>query len=137
MFLSGSTVGHQIVGQHKNLTHMRVKILMRQVFVTILSLILDMLTVCLVRQSVSRHIILQNKSTPTSQYLFSILDPCLTSYVRESNWQRSIKYNGSLNTPHHCDTAVAHRWFRFTSKAGTLMPTSCPKPYACGKEFSI
>ena len=66
-------------------------------------------------------------------YYIKILDPCLIQYLREDNWQRSIKYNASINTPKHCDTAVANKWFRFVSKAGTTMPTTCPKPYACGK----
>ena len=61
------------------------------------------------------------------------IDPCLTNYLREDNWQRSLKYNASINTPKHCDNAVANKWFRFVSKAGMTIPTACPKPYACGK----
>eukprot|EP00795_Rhopilema_esculentum_P008761 gene8761-14788_t len=65
------------------------------------------------------------------------IDPCLTNYLREDNWQRSLKYNASINTPKHCDNAVANKWFRFVSKAGITIPTACPKPYACGTAGSV
>eukprot|EP00794_Sanderia_malayensis_P012371 gene12371-13641_t len=72
------------------------------------------------------------------EYKDHITDPCKSQYIKEDNWQRSTSFIASSSSSRHCDSSlVSTQWIRFTSKAGTTMPTQCPAPYSCGTEGSI
>ena len=64
--------------------------------------------------------------------LFPSLDLCL-NYTAEDRWQRS---NQSIFDPMSmsplCDISLRTNWYRFTSKAGGLIPPSCPPLNSCG-----
>ena len=61
-----------------------------------------------------------------------ILDPCKI-YKQEDNYQRSTGFillpNSKTKT---CDRPFKTDWYRFTSRAGGIVPTKCPPKNACG-----
>ena len=65
------------------------------------------------------------------------LDPCI-NYKEIESAQRSTAYilpqDVLTNT---CDRPFQPGWYRFTSAAGGVMPTKCPRENACGMLKSI
>ena len=60
-------------------------------------------------------------------------DEC-EGYVEDNRWQRSIRNKIKADSvDKHCDNSLASGWYRFVSKAGPDMPTTCPSVYSCGK----
>lgn len=60
----------------------------------------------------------------------AITDPCSThGTIKE--WERSIRNNKVSSTL--CDSFLKEGWYKITSKAGEVMPTTCPHyGFRCG-----
>ena len=56
-------------------------------------------------------------------------------HKERENYQRSTEYILPLdlkNKTYICDDNIKEGWYRFTSAAGGVMPTECPRENACG-----
>lgn len=64
------------------------------------------------------------------------LDPC-KDYIEEDTYQRSTAFILPEDArTKKCDRPFLTYWYRFTSGAGGLIPSQCPKEYSCGMFMS-
>lgn len=70
-------------------------------------------------------------STDDSASISATLPPQCSSYTTNSDATRNVGYSGTTN----CDKTLfssTGTWVRFSSPAGTTMPTTAPASYSCG-----
>lgn len=66
-----------------------------------------------------------------------IIDPC-ECHVKLDDERRSTAFIlPKVSAGGNCDLGIRPAWYRFTSGAGGMMATSCPKERACGSKAAI